>query len=52
MNHKTNEAVRNTDEIERAQNHSHCRTYMLEGRGHMNFLTDYEKKMIVNFLLG
>ena len=29
----------------------HCKTYMLEGRGHMNFLTNKEKKMIVNFLL-
>ena len=29
-----------------------CRTYLLEGRGHMNFLKDDEKKMIVDFLLG
>lgn len=29
-----------------------CTTYMLEGRGHMNFLTDEEKKMIVDFLLN
>ena len=28
-----------------------CTTYLLEGRGHMNFLTDEEKKMIVGFLL-
>ena len=28
-----------------------CKTYLLEGRGHMNFLTDKEKKMIVDFLL-
>ncbi len=28
-----------------------CRTYLLEGRGHMNFLTDAEKKMIADFLL-
>jgi len=28
-----------------------CKTYMLEGRGHMNFLTESEKKMIVDFLL-
>ncbi len=27
-----------------------CTTYLLEGRGHMNFLTDEEKKMIVDFL--
>ena len=27
-----------------------CNTYLLEGRGHMNFLTDAEKKMIVAFL--
>ena len=29
-----------------------CETYLLKGRGHMNYLTDEEKKMIVNFLLG
>ena len=29
-----------------------CETYLLKGRGHMNFLTDEEKKMIVDFLLG
>ncbi len=28
-----------------------CETYLLEGRGHMNFLTDEEKNMIVLFLL-
>ena len=27
-----------------------CETYLLEGRGHMNFLTEDEKKMIVDFL--
>ena len=27
------------------------RTYLLRGRGHMHFLTDEEKKMIVDFLL-
>ena len=27
-----------------------CETYLLEGRGHMNFLSDEEKKMIVDFL--
>ena len=27
-----------------------CRTYLLMGRGHMNFLTEEEKKMIVDFL--
>ena len=27
-----------------------CTAYLLEGRGHMNFLTDEEKKMIVGFL--
>ena len=26
------------------------RTYLLRGRGHMHFLTDEEKKMIVDFL--
>ena len=29
-----------------------CKTYLLKGRGHMNFLTDEEKEMIVDFLLG
>lgn len=29
-----------------------CETYLLKGRGHMNFLTDEEKKMIVDFLLA
>ena len=29
-----------------------CTVYLLEGRGHMNFLTDEEKKMIVDFLLN
>ena len=28
-----------------------CETYLLTGRGHMNFLTEEEKKMIVDFLL-
>ena len=28
-----------------------CRTYLLRGRGHMNILTEEEKKMIVDFLL-
>ena len=27
------------------------KTYLLRGRGHMHFLTDEEKKMIVDFLL-
>ena len=27
-----------------------CRTYLLKGRGHMSFLTDDEKQMIVTFL--
>lgn len=27
-----------------------CRTYLLRGRGHMHFLSDEEKKMIVEFL--
>lgn len=27
-----------------------CRTYMLKGRGHMSYLTDDEKKMIIAFL--
>ncbi|MCR5686890.1 MAG: alpha/beta hydrolase [Lachnospiraceae bacterium] len=39
--------------LERAQKIiPNCETYLLKGRGHMNFLTDEEKKMIVNFLLG
>ena len=29
-----------------------CKTYLLRGRGHMHFLTDEEKKMIVDFLKG
>ena len=38
--------------IERAQKIiPNCTTYLLEGRGHMNFLTDEEKKMIVDFLI-
>lgn len=28
-----------------------CETYLLEGRGHMNTLTEEEKRMIVDFLL-
>ena len=28
-----------------------CEPYLLKGRGHMNFLSDEEKKMIVDFLL-
>ena len=28
-----------------------CKTYLLKGRGHMNTLTEEEKKMIVEFLL-
>ena len=28
-----------------------CITYLLEKRGHMHFLTEDEKKMIVEFLL-
>lgn len=28
------------------------RTYLLTGRGHINFLTEEEKRMIVDFLLG
>ena len=28
-----------------------CRTYLLRGRGHMHFLTEKEKRMIVSFLL-
>ena len=27
-----------------------CKTYLIRGRGHMHFLTDKEKKMIVRFL--
>ena len=27
------------------------KTYLLRGRGHMHFLTDEEKRMIVDFLL-
>ena len=27
-----------------------CKTYLLKGRGHMHFLTEEEKKMIVTFL--
>ena len=27
-----------------------CTTYLLRGRGHMHFLTDGEKEMIVEFL--
>ena len=39
--------------IERAQRIiPNCRTYLLEGRGHMNLLTEDEKKMIVDFLLN
>ena len=38
--------------IERAQEIiPNCKTYLLKGRGHMNFLTDEEKTMIVDFLL-
>ena len=29
-----------------------CRTYLLKDRGHINFLTDEEKKMMVDFLLS
>ena len=29
-----------------------CKTYMIKGRGHMHFLTDEERNMIVNFLLN
>ncbi|MCR4656848.1 MAG: alpha/beta hydrolase [Lachnospiraceae bacterium] len=28
-----------------------CKTYLLEGRGHMNFLAEDEKKMIIDFLI-
>ena len=39
--------------IERAERIiPHCKTYLLEGRGHINFLTEEEKRMIVDFLLG
>ena len=39
--------------LERAQKIiPNCKTYLLKGRGHMNFLTDEEKTMIVDFLLG
>ena len=38
--------------IERAEKIiPNCTTYLLRGRGHMHFLTDEEKKMIVDFLL-
>lgn len=38
--------------IERAEKIiPNCKTYLLRGRGHMHFLTDEEKKMIVDFLL-
>ena len=38
--------------IERAERIiSNCETYLLKGRGHMNSLTEEEKKMIVEFLL-
>ena len=38
--------------IERAQRIiPNCTAYLLEGRGHMKYLTDEEKKMIVDFLL-
>ena len=37
--------------IERAERIiPNCKTYLLRGRGHMHFLTDDEKKMIVEFL--
>ena len=37
--------------IERAERIiPNCKTYLLEGRGHMDFLTEGEKKMIVDFL--
>ncbi len=29
-----------------------CETYLLEGRGHMNSLTEKEEKMIVGYLSG
>jgi pimeloyl-ACP methyl ester carboxylesterase len=28
----------------------HCSVYLLKGRGHMHFLTEDEKRMIVDFL--
>lgn len=28
-----------------------CTTYLIKNRGHMNILTDEEKKMIINFFL-
>ncbi len=38
--------------IERAERIiPNCKTYLLEGRGHMHFLTADEKKMIVDFLI-
>ena len=38
--------------IERAEKIiPNCKTYLLRSRGHMHFLTDEEKKMIVDFLL-
>ena len=38
--------------IERAEKIiPNCTTYLLRGRGHMHFLTDEERKMIVDFLL-
>jgi pimeloyl-ACP methyl ester carboxylesterase len=37
--------------IERAERIiPNCKTYLLRGRGHMHFLTDDEKEMIVEFL--
>jgi pimeloyl-ACP methyl ester carboxylesterase len=27
-----------------------CTTYLLQGRGHMNYMTDAEKQMIIDFL--
>ena len=29
-----------------------CTTYLIKGRGHMNFMTDEEKEMIRRFLKG
>ena len=38
--------------IERAEKIiPNCKTYLLRSRGHMHFLTDEEKRMIVDFLL-
>lgn len=38
--------------IPRAKNIiDNCTTYLLESRGHMHFLTDHEKQMIVDFLM-